>query len=247
VWWDRSRRIDIYLGPSLVGCSGAPGASARWQAAAGIDDALGQLQRWIADEPGRVRARVWLASTLARPLMLAADCGAKDGREAAALASMLAQDSIGQDDEPKVWCAPWRPGRPTLAAAVSRELWTRLDQFGPARGGRRVRIDSVRPWWNQVMDAMLARSRDGAGGLGWTVSEPDGFVAGLARAGQPADVVFEQPKGHDRDWALLRRRLGASWHDVDAFAHFEFASAAPQDGATFIGSARPLAATERGA
>jgi len=244
VWWDRSRRVDVYLAPSLVGCSGPAGAPARWEASGDVDEALGRLQRWVVDEPGPVRVRIWLASTLARPLMLGADCGARDAREAAALAAALAQDAVGQGDDPKVWCAPWRPGQPTLAAAVSRGLWTRLERLGAALPARRCRVDSVRPWWNQVMDTVLQQSRKGRGGLGWSVSEPDGLVAGRAQDGEPTDVVFEPPKGHDRDWSLLRRRFAASWHDVDAIAHFEFTPAVPADGATAIGSARPVASTE---
>ena len=232
MWWDRSEPLEFYLAPSLVG----GGADARWRACAGIDDALGELRRRVESQAGRVRLRVRLGSTLARPWMLPADCGAKNAREAAALAAMLAQDVTGAADA-KVWCAPWRAGRPTLATAVARATW---DALAALADDRRVRLESVRPWWNAALDDALARSRERAPALGFTLGEADGLVSARVERGQVVDASFDAPKGHDPQWQSLRRRLAANWHELAAVEHLDFAA----EGRT--GAARPAPAASGG-
>ena len=229
MWWDRSEHLDAYLAPSLVGSGAGAASSGHWRACVGLEDALGELRRRIDDRPGRLRLRIRLGSTLARPWMLPADCGARDAREVAALAAMLAQDVTGESDA-KVWCAPWRPGRPTLSAAVGGSAWRAIEAIAD---GRRVRLVSVRPWWNAALDDALARSREHAPAIGLTLREPDGLVSARVERGQVIEAAFESPKGHDPEWHLLRRRLAANWHELEAVEHADFAP----EGAT--GALRP--------
>jgi hypothetical protein len=79
---------------------------------------------------------------------------------------------------------------------------------------------SVRPWWNQVLDAVVERSRVGAGSMiGWTVTEPDGLVQGRIASGDVVDGAFEAPRKHDLDGAMIRRRLEIGWGDLDEIEH----------------------------
>jgi hypothetical protein len=66
--------------------------------------------------------------------------------------------------------------------------------------------------------------------VGCAFSEPDGVVAGRARAGAPLEVSFETPSDHDRGWSRLLRQRAANRYDSDLVTRFDFASDAA-DGA----------------
>jgi len=161
-------------------------------------------------------------------------------RAAAALAAVLAADVLPDAGAARVWCDRWRPGAPTLAVAMPRMLHERL--LAPAAAGQapRWRLESVRPWWNPSVDALLDRTRPGGGSIGWSLGEPDGMIVGRAVAGRPVELAFEAAKRHDPDWSLLRRRLAANWHDVDAIEHLDFARAAAAAAPVAIGAARAV-------
>jgi hypothetical protein len=225
VLWVRSRRVEIYLGETLIGCKGLDGADDRWLDVANVEAAVAQLHEWVSAVQAPVRARVWLGSALARPLILPGDCGARNAEEAKVLASVTAGDVTGQEGDLKVWTARWRAGRPTLCVAIPRSVLVALQTPASAAERCRLRVDSVRPWWNQVLDVVLNRSRLQSRAIGWTLVEPDGLIEGRAERGEVIEVGFEGRKVHDPDWSLLRRRLAIGWDGIDDAQHFAFGRA----------------------
>jgi len=244
VLWARSRAMEFYLGRTLVGCrTPTDDASDRWIDVANLDEGLSRLGECMSASPLPVRGRVWLGSTLARPFVVPADGGARNSGEAHELAEAIAGDLTGLDGDLKVWLAPWQGGRATLAAASPQYVLSALAKAAAARRGQRVA--SVRPWWNQVFDAVHDRSRAQVRSIGWTLAEPDGLVQGRAASGDVVEATFEARTTHDPDATLARRRLAIGWSEVDEIEHFEFADETAAQSPLFaIGGARLLRADE---
>lgn len=241
--WVRSKAAEVYLGRTLVGCKGLDDADERWAEVADVEAGLARLDGWMAEASVPVRARVWLGSSLSRPLIVSGDCGARNAGEMKALASMTASEITGLSGDLKVWTAPWRADRPTLAVALCQPVLATLTSKTSSSAGRRWRADSVRPWWNQVLDAVLDRSQEQSSVIGWTLAEPDGLVRCRVERGEAIEGAFEVVKTSDPDWALLRRRLTIGWDGVDDIEHFRFEAdgAAPRGNSVFaIGRASLL-------
>jgi hypothetical protein len=259
VWWDRSEIAEIYLSPSCVGVASAASPVPRWIEAGDGVDALQAFERLLAEPPASAcaRVRVWLGSTWTRPLLVPADAGARDAREATALAAMLAADAVSFDGPVLTWSAPWRRGRDTLAVVLPLDLWNdlrrvvgivdaarrELDKRGDPTAARSLRLASVRPWWNQALDGVLADSGRATGRFGWSLVEPDGIVHGLVEDGALRQVGFDLPGAHDRGGALLRRRLEATWSAEGDPRHLDFSRAASSGAVVGIGSHEPWHAT----
>ena len=228
--WVRSKAVEAYLGETLVGCVGLDGLDARWVRVPDAHAGLAQLREWSEGAGHPVRARIWLGSSLSRPLMLGADCGARTAQEAAELALAIAGDSTGLSGDLKVWTSPWRDGCPTLAVATRKDVLATL-QSAKRKGWH---VSSVRPWWNQVIDPVLNRSRAQARTIGWSLAEPDGLVRGRVDAGQVMEAGYETSKARDPDWTLLRRRLAIGWGKVDEVEHFGFEPTPPAGGRSVL-------------
>lgn len=221
--WVRSKAVEVYLGETLVGCKGLDEGAERWSEVRDLDAGFATLDSWLdgADQP--CRARVWLSSALARPWIIAADCGARNASELRTLASLRAGETTGLAGEVKVWTAPWRANRPTLAVAMPILAFGRLNSTrASSRRGKGWRVDSVRPWWNQVFDAVQQRSLCEGSSVAWTLVEPDGFIHARLERGETVDGAYEAPKARDPDWTLLRRRLAMGWDGVGEVDHFAF-------------------------
>jgi hypothetical protein len=238
VWWVRSRRVEVYLGSTLVGCRGLDDLTERWAEVASLDEGLARLTEWMAVAAVPLRARVWLGSALARPFVVAADAGARDAGEASELARAVASDATGLGGELKVWLAPWRARRATLAVAIPQLLLSALEATAGQRRGQRV--VSVRPWWNQVLDDAIERSRGQARSIGWSLTEPDGLVQGRLDAGQVVEAGFEAPRVHDPGGTMSRRRLQIGWGEIDLVEHFAFRPMGALDGRQAIGATEPV-------
>ena len=234
--WARSKPVEVYLGQTMVGCRGLDDLGDRWAEVAHFDDALTRLADWMSSSAAPMRARVWLGSTLARPFVLAANCGARNAIEARELASTAAADLTGMSRELKVWLAPWGPGQTALAVAMEQHVLAALTAIARTRGS--LRVISVRPWWNQVLDAVVERSRTQSRSIGWTLAEPDGLAHGRIASGEVLEAAFEMRRAHDPDATIVRRRLAVGWGDVDGVEHFTFTGSAAQPSPLFaIGGA----------
>jgi hypothetical protein len=228
VWWGRSEPVEVYLSPTCLGVGGRGVAATAWQDAAGLDDALARLDAALRSPAlgHRRGVRVWLASTLARPMIIGASAGARDAEEARALAAVRAPAGTGLDAAVRVWTSPWRSGRDLLAVAMPLAAWDGLERLVGStdvgsQGGRR-RLVSVKPWWNACFDAMIDESRREGASIGWSLREPDGTVHGALRAGEMADIAFDAASEHDPAATLLRRRLAVSWGEVESVRHHDF-------------------------
>ncbi len=247
MWWDRSSRVEAYLGRSLVGCRLTGKAGLRWQATAGVEEGLAALRHWCGEDAAPKRLRIWLGASLARPWMLAADAGVRSTAEARMLAASMAREVTAWDEAPHLWTAPWRTGRPTACVAVPREVHAALLAKAGFAGGAHVRVESVRPWWNQVFDERLACSAVDRVACGWSLAEPDGLVCGLVREGRPVELRFEAVKVHDPHWTLLRRRLAMHWSEADVIEHRRFAPLDAENATQGIAVAQPLDGEGQGA
>lgn len=245
MWWVRSRRVEVYLGESLVGWRAAGEAAARWRDTSTVDGGLAVLAGWCAEDAAPKRLRVWLGSSLAQPWMLPADAGVRSRPEARALATAMAPDTTSWAEAPKVWTAPWRDGQATACVAMPGRIASALLVAGAAKGASIAHVESVRPWWNQALDEALARSRADRVPCGWSLAEPDGLVCGLASDGRLDELRFEASKRHDANWTLLRRRLAINWPAGAAIDHRRFAR--EQNPAYAIASAVAVAGEEMAA
>jgi hypothetical protein len=235
VWWDRSELLDVYLAPTFIGLASRRVEAVSWTETDGLDDAIGRLAGALAGAPWQScgRVRVWLGSVLARPLMLSAASGARNRREAKGLAAMLAPDATGVDGAVRVWANAWRANRGGLAVVMPDSVWTALDdaieQVRTERArtrhkdvARALELVSVRPWWNQVMDAVIEDSVRDGNCIGWSLTEGRGVVHGIVDRGKPVEAGFDLLGEHDVDGSLLRRRLQVNWDSTTASRHLEF-------------------------
>ncbi len=236
MWWDRSELAEVYLSPTCVGLANRRMDSASWIETDGLDDGIARLAGALAHAPLQFcgRVRVWLGSALARPLMLSAASGARNREEARGLATLLAPDATGLDGAVRVWVNAWQPNRGGLAVAMPENVWTALhgaiDQALIERArarhkdaARSLELVSVRPWWNQAMDAVIEDSGKEGSCIGWSLTEGSGVVHGIVDKGTPVEAGFDLLGEHDVDGALLRRRLQVNWNATTASRHLEFA------------------------
>ncbi len=235
MWWARSELVEIYLSPSSIGLASGRAGAANWIDVQGIDDALANLAEALTQPPLRScgRVRIWLASTLARPLMLSAASGARNRDEAEGLAAMLAADATGFDEPVRVWADAWRVSRGGMAVVMPERIWAALQGVIDQERGQRARtrgnevarsleLISVRPWWNYAIDAVIAESTRDASRIGWSLAEDGGVVHGIVDKGESVEAGFDLLGAHDADGALLRRRLMVNWEGVDVSQHLEF-------------------------
>ncbi len=236
MWWDRSELAEVYLSPTCIGLASRRADSASWIETDGLDDGIARLAEALMQDPlqscGRVR--VWLGSALARPLLLSANSGARNRGEAKGLATMLAPDATGLDGPVRVWANAWRRNRGGLVVVMPESVWTALhgaiDQVRTERArarhkdaARSIELVSVRPWWNQAMDAVIEDSGKEDSCIGWSLTEGSGVVHGIVDKGTPVEAGFDLLGEHDVDGALLRRRLQVNWNATTASRHLEFA------------------------
>ena len=235
MWWDRSELAEVYLAPRCIGLASRRAGASSWIETQGVDDGLARLAEALRQAPLQScgRLRVWLASALARPLILSAASGARNRDEAKGLATMLVPDATGFDEPVRVWANAWRVNRGGLAVAMPAGLWTALhgvvdqarDERGRARRqdvARSLELTSVRPWWNHAIDAVIADSARDASRIGWSLAEGRGVVHGIVDKGRPVEAGFDLLGAHDVDGLLLRRRLQVNWDTVAASRHLDF-------------------------
>lgn len=224
MWWDRSKPAEVYLADHRVGMALAPSTAPRWFDTADLDESLQRLAVWLASEEaaGVGKLRAWLSGSLARPYLVPAASGARNPREAHALAAAMAPDATGVSGDLRVWLDRWRADRPTPAVAIAETVWQRLhasvaaahDLRRDASNGRRrptLTVASVRPWWNLPVDRLLQDSRRDASRIGWSLVEGDGLLHGVIDGGQVVEIDFDRPGAHDASGDMLRRRLQANW------------------------------------
>jgi hypothetical protein len=233
--WVRSEQAEIYLSSDCVGLRSDRASVPDWVDVPDLDAGLARIADALTQVPMQScgRVRIWLGSTLARPLMLTASAGARNRDEAKALAGMLAADATGFVEPVRVWANAWRPKRGGMAVVMPERVWTALNaavdearnQRAKVRGreiSRSLELISVRPWWNQAVDAMLAESARDSNRIGWSLAEADGVVHGIVDNGEVVEAGFDAIGPHDADGSLLRRRLAVNWEGVGMARHLAF-------------------------
>jgi hypothetical protein len=234
VWWDRSEIAEAYISPSCLGVTSLSTSSAIWRDTTSIADSCSNLADVLSEAPFTMcgRVRVWLASTLTRPMIVPASAGVRNAKEAKVFAAMIAADATGMEHPVRIWIDGWRRDEATLAVAVNESLLTdvsRAMQHALERRAlhqqvnslRRLSLISLRPWWNKVLNDELKASFNGEKRLGWSLSEPDGLVHGLVAAGRVVDVGFDTFGPHDADGTLVRRRIEVRWGSQASSRHLK--------------------------
>ncbi len=236
MWWARSELAEVYLSQSCIGLASGRAGAARWIDVRNLDEALARLAEALTQSPLQSceHVRIWLASTLARPLMLSAASGARNRDEAKGLAAMLAADATGFDEPLRVWANAWRMNRGGMTVVTPERIWAALngvidqerkrrDRTRSKEVARTLELTSVRPWWNHVIDAVIAESSRDASRIGWSLAENGGVVHGIVDKGESVEAGFDLLGAHDTDGALLRRRLMINWEGLGLSRHLEFA------------------------
>ncbi len=215
MWPIRSKQLEVYLGSHLVGWRWAGAEVEHWQDTCSLEEGLSLVRTELNSRP-KARLRVWLASSLARPLALMsmAESGARNADELRALAR--AQVSTQQTSPDTADVAIWlgRPPRSPnwLAVAVDGPNWATI-RAAFAVGS--TRVDSIRPWWDQALPSILPKAEKTTGVADGTVTsfsiaEPDGMILGATRQGLLIDIGFELAAAYDPDWQLTLRRHALS-------------------------------------
>ena len=221
MWWDRSRPLEVYLSDREVGWGMPSAAPERWLDSSGLDESLQQVVAWQNSDaaPAVSKARIWLSSNLAQPFLVPAASGARNRREARAVALAMAPDATGIAGQVRVWLDRWRAGKPTMAVAIPDEAWQRMHEL---LATRKVRIVSVRPWWNLPFDDLIEECRRDATRIGWTLVDGRGMLHGVIDGGDVVEAAFDKPGPHDPTADLLKRRLQVGWGTTSATRHLAF-------------------------
>lgn len=218
MWWDRSKALEVYLSDREVGWGFPSAAPARWLDSTGLDESLQQVATRLSSGavPAVSKLRIWLSSSLAQPFLVPAASGARNRREAHAVALAMAPDATGIGGQARVWLDRWRPGESTLVVAMPEDVWKRMHELLAAR---RIKIVSVRPWWNLPFDELIEECRRDAARIGWSLADGGGILHGVIDRGSVVDVGFDRPGPHDPTGGLLKRRLRVGWGDVAVTRH----------------------------
>ena len=215
MWWAASS-VESYLGTKRLGVR-HPGRPAQWFDMPSEGAAVAQLEsRLLGARPARgTRLRVWLSAALARPFIVGADSGVQSEAEVRAVAESIAADETGIAEPVAVWLDAWRRGRATAAAAMPAAL---MEQIRAACQRTKVRLSSVKPWWNMALDAATGQAKASDDVL-WSLRESDGMTWGLLRAGVVARAECVLPSSADPDWIHARQRTklavgsgAVQWH-----------------------------------
>ena len=221
MWSVGSRRIEVYLGRDVLGVRQVD-AAPHWHATSSVAESLGALREFLIARSQRNRImRVWLSASLARPFVVAADCGALGQQELQAVADSMAVGSTDLRGNLRVWTDVWRARQPCAAVAVEAELLEALRSISAKSG---CTLDSVKPWWNLVQQvAPFDKARRGEAVLLWSVGERDGLTLGVVKGGRTVSLDGYGPSPYDPQFAQLRLRASLSagapswqWHaDAD--------------------------------
>ena len=210
MWRIRSERLELYLCSGLLGWRWSGEVTEHWQAVDSLEEGL-SLGRSEAQSRPTARLRIWLSSSLARPisLMSMAESGARNSGELSALARAQASAQAG---EATIWLGRPTRGSDWLAVAVDAADWSRI---GAALGDGTARLDSIRPWWDQALSHILpgtakqATVADGAI-TGFSIAEPGGMILGAMQQDRLIEIGFEVAAAYDPDWRLTLRRHALS-------------------------------------
>ena len=202
--------MELYLCSRLVGWRWSGEVTEHWHDVDSLEEGLSR-GRSEAQSRSKARLRIWLASSLARPLALMSmvESGARNAGELRALAQAQGSALTGAA---KIWL-----GRPTrdsdwLAVAIDDADWSRIRA---ALGDGTVRVDSIRPWWDQALSHILpgiAKQAMAADGVitGFSIAEPGGMILGAMQQDRLIEIGFEVAADYDPDWRLTLRRHALS-------------------------------------
>ncbi len=150
-----SERLDIFLGISVLGVC-PPGKPARWFDVANALDGWNRAQVEVdlvrGERKTRVRARVWLSGSLARPFMLPVLPGLTRGQDAIKVAQTMCAEATGLAGPCRVWLDDWVKNQDCLAVAMEQSL---VDAIEAGAGQGQIVLDGLQPWWSEVLRASL--------------------------------------------------------------------------------------------
>ena len=96
---------------------------------------------------------MWLSGGLCQPFLLPALPGVHGAAETLRVATKLASERTGLGSECRVWLDAPRLGEARVAVAVAQATLDRVKQGL----GTRWRIESIQPWWAEVLQLALSR------------------------------------------------------------------------------------------
>ena len=150
--WAGSKPRDLYLGTRVLAiCDGADVLLSA--PAQGFEAGVVQAQVHLANAPYTGHLRVWLSGGLCRPFLLPALPGVHGAAETLRVATKLASERTGLGSDCRVWLDAPRLGEARVAVAVAQATLDRVKQGL----GTRWRIESIQPWWAEVLQLALAR------------------------------------------------------------------------------------------
>jgi hypothetical protein len=148
--------MDIFLGRSVLGVC-TLGKPARWfdvsNAFEGWDRAQQEIESMGGKHKAKVRTRVWLSGSLARPFMLPVLPGLTRAQDALKVAQTMCAEATGLADPCRLWLDDWVKDQACLAVAMEQSL---VDAVEAGAGKAKFVLESLRPWWSEALRESLS-------------------------------------------------------------------------------------------
>ncbi len=160
MWLAGSERMDIFLGTSVLGMCSLD-KPARWFDVSNPIEGWDRVQQEIDSMRGkrktRVRVRVWLSGSLARPFMLPVMPGLTRAQDAHKVAQTMCAEATGLTGSCRVWLDAWVKEQECLAVAMEQSLVDAIEASADNKGKGKAKfvLEGLRPWWSEVLRASL--------------------------------------------------------------------------------------------
>lgn len=154
--WVGSEAHDVYLGTRAVAVCKGP-STTFFNQVVDYDAALMALGSWLREAPARCRLRIWLSGGLCRPFIVPPVPGVRSELEWRRMASALTLQHTGLTGACQVWVDAAKDSAPRVAAAVQQSRLAQLLALVNDLGRGPSTLQSIRPWWGDVLRAALLR------------------------------------------------------------------------------------------
>lgn len=211
MWWAGSNAVDVYIGPAAAGVCGSK-VPLTLRTADGLDAAIASAGAQLkALARPNLRMRVWLGGGLCQAFLLPGIEGLKSDAERWRVAVAAAAAHTAIDGDCAVWLDSVSSAAGTLAAAVSAPLPQRLADALAEQG----RVQSIRPWWSEVLRAKVAMKGPTLSAFG--VQDCSALTVLVAKGDSFASAGVTMPLSEaDASRAAWTRALFAADVDEDA-------------------------------
>jgi hypothetical protein len=147
--------MDVFLGRSVLGVYQLD-KPARWfdvsNAFEGWDRAKQEIESMGGKHTAKVRTRVWLSGSVARPFLLPILPGLTRAHDALKVAQTMCAEATGLAGPCRLWLDDWVKDQACLAVAMEQSV---VDAIEASAGKAKFVLEGLRPWWSEALRASL--------------------------------------------------------------------------------------------